>query len=410
MIGATLATQLHLEQPMPTPTAALRRKLWLRTAGAIAAALLSACQPGDRPSASMVIGPEALTVLGEDSLATTYIDVADLGGSVAYLSSTEPFITLVDKEGHATRQFGSPGEGPGDFRNPTSMDAQGDTLYVWDVRLGAASMYDTLGRYLGRQTARASFGGVAPRARLDDAGRPGLYRRFGPLAVTAAYPNGVSVHGEQRSYSLLAINDLGEVQDTVWASSLPASVNEPAPQQPMMLLPIPLWAKCSEARLVVYDPAVSMTSLRSPDGVEIRQFESAVAPVSISTEDLQRYIVFHYRRLYMDAHQAEPSSLADLVKEMVRQAKIKGTYPSEFVGYTSILCDLKDQVWLDDFSLADSPLGYSRTWVVLSGASDKRTVTLPEGFRLMLLSGNRGFGVMMDSTSAENPAWIDFPK
>jgi hypothetical protein len=393
---------------MSRPDSALDRSKWLRAAGTITIAVLSACQGKDRQSASTVIGPDALTVIGEDSLATAYIDVADLGGAVAYLSSTEPFVTIIGKNGHVSRQFGVPGEGPGDFRNPTSIDAQADTLYIWEVRLGAASMYDTLGQYLGRRRADANFGGVAPTTRMDYAGRPGLYRRFDSIAVTPAYPNGVSLPGEQRSYSLLAVNNLGAVLDTVWASSLPASANAQVQGQPMHLVPIPLWARCSNTRLVVYDPVVSISTLRAPEGGEIRQVESRANAVQISAEDLQRYVAFHFHRLYMTAHLPEPSSMAEAVTEMVQQGRIKGAYPSGFAGYTSILCDRHEHVWLDEFSLEDSPLGYSRTWVVLSGASGKRTVTLPEGFRLMLLSGNRGYGILLDSTSAESPAWIEF--
>lgn len=395
---------------MSRPSIALNRRMWLRSAGTVAAAMLFACQAGDRRSTSLVIDADALTILGEDSLATLYVDVADLGGSVAYLSATAPFVTLIDKEGRVTRQFGAPGEGPGDFRNPTSLDAEADTLYVWDVRQGAASMYDTLGRYLGRRTANASFGGVAPRARLDYAGRPGLYRRFGSLAVTAAYPNGVSLPGEQRSYSLLALDDQGIGVDTVWASSLPASANAQAPQQPMHLIAIPLWARCSNTRLVIYDPVVSVSILKTPEGAEIRQFESRAESVEISTENLQRYVAFHFHRLYMGAHLPEPSSMAGEVTEWVRQARIRGEYPSAYGGYTSVLCDRRDHVWLDKFSLEDSPLGYSRTWDVLSSDSDRRSVTFPEGFRLMLLGGNRGYGVLLDSTSGESPAWVELPE
>ena len=99
--------------------------------------------------------------------------------------------------------------------------------------------------------------------------------------------------------------------------------------------------------------------------------------------------------------------MAGAVTEMVQQGRIKGAYPSGFAGYTSVLCDRENQVWLDGFSLEQSPLGYSRTWVVLSGDSGRRSVTFPEGFRLMLLSEARGYGVLMDSTSMESPAWVD---
>lgn len=371
--------------------------------------MLTACRASDGRRDGVVIGPEAMTVLATDSLTALYVDVADLGSSVAYLSASEPFVTIVDMEGRVTRQFGTPGEGPGDFRNPSSLDAQSDTLFVWDVRQGAASLYDTLGRYLGRRTANAVLGGVAPRARLDYAGRPGLYRRFGSIAVTAAYPNGVNLPGNQRSYALVAVNDLGVVIDTVWASSLPASANAEAPQQSMHLLAIPLWARCSNSRLVVYDPAKGISSLMTPEGELVRQFRTAGDSVPISTEDLQRYVSFHFHRLYMSAHQPVPSAMGEEVAEWVRQGKLQGAYPSTFTGFGALLCDRRERVWVDEFSLTDSPLGYSRTWQVLTSGSGRRTVTLPAGFRLMLLTDRRGYGVVLDSTSAESPAWVTLP-
>lgn len=375
----------------------------------VIAVVLAACSAGDQAGAPLPIDPVALTILSEDSLATVYVDAADLGGSVAYLSATEPFVTLIDTTGRVTRQFGSPGEGPGDFRIPTSLDASADTLFVWDVRQGAASLFDTLGRYLGRRTVHASFGGVAPRAGLDYAGRPGLYRRFGPLAVSAAYPNGVSVPGEQQSFALLAFSDSGAVLDTVWASALPPSANRQAPQSPTELLPIPLWARCSEARLVVYDPVTHTTVLMRPKGSEVRRWESVADTVPISTDDLKSYVAFHFQRLYTAAHQPLPTSMTEEVTEWVRQAQIQGAYPSTYSGYTGILCDHRDRIWLDRFSLDDSPLGYSRTWVVLSGSSGTHTITFPAGFRLMLLTRHRGYGVLMDSASAEVPAWVEWP-
>jgi len=372
--------------------------------------VFAACNTEDRRSVPVVIGPDAITVIGEDSLATTYIDVTDLGGSVAYLSSTEPFVTMIDTNGRVARQFGVPGEGPGDFRNPTSIDAVADTLYVWDVRVGAASMYDTVGRYLGRRRADANFGGVAPTTRMDYAGRPGLYRRLDSIAVTPAYTNGVSLPGEQRSYSLLAVNNLGAVLDTVWTSSLPASANAQVQGRPMHLVPIPLWARCSNARLVVYDPAMDITTYRTPTGTEVGRIESRADSVHITAEELRQYLTFHFRRLYMAAHLPEPSSLAEAVAEMVQQGKINGDYPSGFAGYTSILCNADNEVWLEEFSLQDSPQGYARTWIVLGGRSSKRSVTLPEGFRLMMLDGSRGYGTLMDSTTVEFPAWVELPQ
>lgn len=165
---------------MLPPDARSEREVPARFAAAVLATVLSACLSEGQRSDPIVIGPEALTVLAEDSLQAVYIDVADLGGSVAYLSATEPFVTIVNPAGQVTRQFGMPGEGPGEFRNPTSLDAQADTLYVWDVRQGAASMLDTLGRYLGRR-------GQAPASAVSRPG-PGWTTPGGPGSTGDSAP------------------------------------------------------------------------------------------------------------------------------------------------------------------------------------------------------------------------------
>lgn len=377
---------------------------------AAACLLLASCEAKDRPPASLAISADAITILGAESLATAYIDVADLPGSVAYLSSTEPFVTLIGKDGRVARQFGVPGEGPGEFRNPTSIDVQADTIYVWDVRQGTASMYDTVGNYLGRRRGNASFGGVQKNARTNYAGRPGMYRRFGSLAVTAAYPDGVGMPGEERAYSLLALDDSGEVIDTTWTSSLPPSANERTPKQPAELLPIPVWAKCSNAQLVVYDPNLSISFLRTPEGKEIRQIPSGAEPVEISTAGLHGYVSFNFRRLLLDAHQAPPISFDEDMTKWVQQAEAMGLYPKEYNGYTSVLCTRRGEVWLNEFSLEDSPLGYSRDWILVSEGPNRRLLRVPNGFRLMLLTEKRGYGAVMDSTTAESPAWVDLPE
>lgn len=385
----------------------LPKPKWCLAGTALVITMVAACNPDTPAGSSTVLSVGELTALRDDSLEGLYVDVASLGGSVAYLSTTEPFITLVDQAGRVTRQFGSPGEGPGEFRHPTSIDAQVDTLYVWDVRQGAASMYDTLGRYLGQRRAGANFGGVQRHARTNHPGRPGLYRRFGPLAVTAAYPNGVALPGEQRSYSLLALNDSGNVQDTAWTSTLPPSANQPAPKKQMMLVPIPVWARCSDVRLAVYDPEAGSVSLRNPQGVEVERLDAKAQVAPILKQDLIRFVGLNYRRLLREANQPLPDSFEDEMASMVDQFQAMDGLPSDYLGYTGILCDDRDQIWLNEFSMEDSPLGYSRTWTILSNGSEQRSVTLPAGFRLMLLSRGRGYGVVSDSTTAEYPAWIE---
>lgn len=375
---------------------------------ALAMLALGACDADNQANVPIVISPEAVTILGQDTLGGIFVDVSELNGGAAYLSTTDPFITLINRSGAVTRQFGIGGEGPGEFRNPTSIDVQADTIYVWDVRQGAASMYDTVGNYLGRRRGNASFGGVQKNARTNYAGRPGMYRRFGSLAVTAAYPNGVGMPGEERAYSLLALDDSGEVVDTTWTSSLPPSANERAPKQPAELLPIPVWAKCSNAQLVVYDPNLSVSFLRTPEGKEFRQIPSGAEPVEISNAGLHGYVSFNFRRLLLDAHQAPPISFDEDMTKWVQQAEAMGLYPKEYNGYTSVLCTRRGEVWLNAFSLEDSPLGYSRDWILVSEGPNRRLLSLPNGFRLMLLTEKRGYGVVMDSTTAESPAWVEF--
>jgi hypothetical protein len=185
---------------------------------ALSSIVSAGCGSESREGAPETLVVGASTVLREDSLLTLYVDIADLGGSVAYLSSTDPYITIVDKDGVVTRQFGTHGEGPGEIRVATSMDAHADTLFLWDPFRRMVSMFDTLGNFLSSRASDATFGGVSIQATTNFSNRPGLFRRFDSLSVTASYPTGVRQPINQQSFALVALNATWVVVDWSWSS------------------------------------------------------------------------------------------------------------------------------------------------------------------------------------------------
>ncbi len=159
--------------------------------------------------------------------------------------------------------------------------------------------------------------------------------------------------------------------------------------------------------LVVYDPMAGTTSFRTPLGGETRQIPSVAVPVDITEEDIVKNVTLQLKRLLLAAHLTPPTPVEEEATRAVKQSMTAGMYPSTFNGYVGVLCDENGRLWLESFSLKDSPLGTGRTWTVVGPRGTESSITLPADFRLMLLRAGRGYGVQLDSTGADFPAWVE---
>lgn len=114
-----------------------------------------------------------------DAVTVDSLDLADFADSITYIdlkTSGEEFIghvinarikdslivikdnnkaapvTLFDIDGNFISRIGRRGQGPGEYTQVTAIDVDRDTVYVYDMNLASALMYDTRGNYLGQDS------------------------------------------------------------------------------------------------------------------------------------------------------------------------------------------------------------------------------------------------------------------
>jgi hypothetical protein len=313
-------------------------------------------------------------------------------------------VTWIDTSGRVTAQRGEAGTGPGLLAGPTAVEIANGSIQVWDPRQGTIVGFASSGT-ASEIRLSGQLGSVSRAARTNLYGRPGLLRRAGSRWTVAGYAGAVSQHREQRSLSILRIDDDGRILDTVWRSTLPSPE---ASGSAVELLPIPVWDACPDGRIAVYDPAAqAVRLLRTP--TSDAGFPVIADTVLVGRDGLLANTRLQVRRLLLEAHQAPPPSFEAMVAEATTQSVAQGLYPEYFTGYTALLCDPKGRIWLEEFSLADSPLGYGRTWRRFEGSHELAPVRLPPAFRLMRISAHRGYGIVLDSAAAEYPAWVTLP-
>ena len=79
--------------------------------------------------------------------ALTPVDLVLEGNRIYVLDRKDMRVTVFSRDGRRLRYFGRPGEGPGEFRRPQSLDVRGKLVAVTE-RSGRTSVFDTTGAFL----------------------------------------------------------------------------------------------------------------------------------------------------------------------------------------------------------------------------------------------------------------------
>jgi hypothetical protein len=91
-------------------------------------------------------------------------------GEVLYLTGEEanPMFRIVDSLGHGLREFGRPGEGPGEVRRALQLRFEGDTIVVFASEPRKLAFFDQAGRPLGDVVLAPSVESGLPLAWVRD--------------------------------------------------------------------------------------------------------------------------------------------------------------------------------------------------------------------------------------------------
>ena len=133
---------------------------------AILAAVVLGCSDSPRaPEASSApVPPSGMPSLERRSLALADADVAEtyywaMGvsevGNIVFLASAKerPMFRVVDSTGRRLAAFGRQGDGPGEFRQPLTLEVRGDSLLIHDSGRMTSLLYTWGGRSIGESQA-----------------------------------------------------------------------------------------------------------------------------------------------------------------------------------------------------------------------------------------------------------------
>jgi hypothetical protein len=367
------------------------RKQGMRSAAALAAVLAAAagtaCGGGHGPGTESVeeLPGSALTVLGSHDALARVVDLeVSADGTVWVLNGTEPFFLAFTPGGAGwVRSYGPRGRGPGEFSAPSMLVAGNHPGDVW-VYEASRHVLVRIGDPDDWQEVLLPHDSIPSNTlvSLDDAGilgpRPWFARADGAFLVARARENAYAGPDMWRA-DLLALEASGGAPRT----ALPVGeiLGDPGGRfgPGRLFEPHPLWARCADGTIALYDP------LRN----ELRRFDGAGHernPLPLPAEQAARITperIFDLGYRWEVRHPA-PDAPSDSV-ELRRQVEVQLAWAvadaaGVFPEYSELQCASADVYWLRPFALDEGVLGKGRSWMRIEADGGTRHYRFPDRF------------------------------
>ena len=298
-------------------------------------------------------------VSGAALLSDRRIVVADSGSSR---------LAIVTPAGVRRSVFGRLGEGPGEFRSVTSVEAgRGDTLYVFDERLQRLSVYAPDGT-LARVTLVAPTAGLRFAA-VGQLGDPySWYAKEAPSVLSSGV-------GRDRTsvvlldWTLQRAREITSVPDMVTGSVTMAGqvATRFVPFTPRALVAHAGWC------LYVMSSDEGRVSVFQWDGSQVASVSAPASPRRVTPADKDAWVEDAVRDVPPEAAAEARSALESL------------PHPPTFPLYEDMLADDLGYVWLREFA---TRAGSGRRWIVLGRRGAVAQMDLPDAEGILAIRGN----------------------
>jgi hypothetical protein len=163
--------------------------------------------------------------------------------------------------------------------------------------------------------------------------------------------------------------------------------------------------------LVLLEPFTRALRWYNSDGALLATTRLPIESREITEEDMEIFWKKRFETLWEDEQQGEPDStiIANSVDNyMLRHRDQIAIHGPVAVG---MMCAGGREVWLQEFSTSDNPLGLGNRWLVHSPETGDRVyVQFPEGFRPLRIVDGRAFGVSTTSQGVEVVAYVSLPE
>jgi hypothetical protein len=390
------------------------RSLWLTTP--LAAALILACGEGDIPIPTVTIDPTAITTLQADGALQQVQDVAvDESGQFWVLQRDEsPHVFLYSAVGRLLDSFGMSGPARTQLSLPFWLVVTGDAsqpVGVWDVGNSKLMLYGPSGNLVMPYAVDRSRRDVYRDIDKESYGRPLEMARFGDGYVLQDHPDGLSRTGDYLRSQLLRLRSDGQRMAVLMDFEEEFAAGRSAlGEYAELLVPIPLWTTCASGELVLFDPFASRLRWFGPDAAELAGDTVPLRTRGLTDDDINGYLfhTFEHRWYKQTTRDLDTAVIERSIDEFMINRFLELSHVRPYA--VGIMCGAERQVWLQQFSVADNPLGYANSWVVHEPQQTELVrVSFPASFRPLRLAGDRILGVHTDEQGIQTGAWVPIP-
>jgi hypothetical protein len=292
-------------------------------------------------------------------------------------------ILRFDETGAPIDRLGREGEGPGEFRDLTALlPGVGDTLVVYDVRLGRLTTFDGAGDLVGTRE-------MHPPSRVVDL-KPLAIDADGQVLSVFGDARFFASSGTRRDTTPLLLIDPASRADTLgyWPN---AEWSFSATEGGAMRLPVgfgrALYASGRAGRAVLGSSDVLDVVLLDMAGDTLMRIRQTAPNRSVSSDDVERW-----RSQRLDAL---PEGLAQTARQAVREAPYHPTYPA----FEGLLLDADGRIWIGHTPPWSSP---TKAWTVFGPDGEPAwSVTLPASAEVLDARATRVVTLDRDEVDVE---------
>jgi len=382
----------------------------------VSAALIGCAGEVEDPGFTHVIDPSALMMFQADGSLESIEDVAVAGsGEVWALQRVRaPHLFVFSPEGDLLNSFAQTGGARRELSNPISLMPAEEVQWpmaVWDAGNRRISTFNPYGRASVVQATRSQGRTIYREIQQHSYSKPLAMDRFGDHYLLMDHSDGVAYTADYLHSELLRLGLNGELVDTlVDFDAVLADSIATLGRDVQYLAPVPLWSVCPNDELAVFDPFTRAVAFHGTDGALLAT-ETVPIPVHEMTRETQETFLLHMFRLrWMEERPEEPDStvLANSVEEHL--TRHWDQFPTIDPPAVGMMCAGAREVWLQEFSTADHPLGLGNRWLVHTPGSVERVyVQFPDGFRPLRMIDRVVYGVAMADAGVDVVARVAVP-
>jgi len=358
---------------------------------AILPLVMTACHLGE-PTTTIVsrtIEADEIRPLPTSAGFVAVRDVMLLGGSLWVLDGAPPFVARVALGGGEAFQFGTEGEGPGEFLDPWAIQPtlRPDTsgILVWDIGAGRVSEFDDEGSFV--ESARLSEEGrVRARSNIQDVsyGDPFRVRNNRDAFMVGHYPRRLDRTGDLASGSLNRVDRLLAPGAELALFSDHLTSGDLTSQE---WSPVPFWDACDSV-VVLWSPGAEEMLWLDSSGTTRARVRVELPSAPVSREDIERYLRWMARLELGPGYQDSGIDFTSLA----------GAYRNQFADQrplaTDVRCESRGVAWIRMFGTSTDPLGRGTEWLRVSTDADIERFSFPAEFYPAIFTGQAIYGIL----------------